>query len=228
MDDRRLVFPGIITGLLISALAFSLAPLLMPASYSWTAHTLSQAASQGLEGGWLSRLGFLIGGLTIMRLARPDVIDWWPLPRLLHRVVGAMTLAAVAFTDRSWDPNAPYDRVENIVHSAVATGISISFSLGVLLVLEQKRQQHGRIPLLEVAVLATEIILPPLMLVWVEWTGVIERAMFSAAYVWYGFEVLRCAGLVIPRPDVQESWTRLVQLVGIDLRRWLGPHQRES
>ncbi len=228
MDDRRRVFPGIVAGLLISALAFSLAPLLMPSSYSWTEHTLSQAASQGLQGGWLSRLGFLIGGLTIMRLARPDVIDWWPLPRLLHRVAGAMMLAAVAFTDRSWDPNAPYDRLENIVHSAVATAGSVSFSLGVLLVLEQKRQQHGRIPLLEVVVLATEIVLPPLMLVWVEWTGVIERAMFSAAYVWYGCEVLRCAGLAIPGRNVHDSGTWLVQFVGMDLRRWLRPRQPES
>lgn len=226
MDDHRLVRPGVIAGLLLSALAFTLAPLLMPSTYSWIAHTLSQAASQGLQGGWLSRLGFLLGGLTIMRLARPDVVDWSPLPRLLHRIVGAMTLAAVAFTDRSWDPHAPYDRVENIIHSAVATSISISFTLGVLLVLTEKRQRQGRIPLVESTVIALEIILPPLMLVWPGWTGVIERLMFTAAYLWYGREVLRCGGLAIRLPDAPESWAKLAQLVSIDVRRRLDPRQR--
>lgn len=206
MDGCRLVRPGILAGLLLSAVAFLLAPLLMPSSYSWIAHTLSQAASQGLQGGWLARLGFLIGGLTMMRLARPDVIDWLPAPRLLHRIAGVMTLAAVVFSDRSWDSNAPYDPFENIIHSAVATTISISFTLGVLLVLKQKRQQHDRVPLMESAVIAIEIIFPLLMLVWPGWTGIIERLMITAAYVWYGIEVLRCGGLAMPLPDVTESW----------------------
>lgn len=227
MDDRRFVRPGILAGLLISAVAFALAPLLMPPTYSWIAHTLSQAASQGLQGGWLARLGFLIGGMTMLRLAWPDVVDWAPLPRLLHRIAGAMTLAAVAFTDRSWDPHAPYDRVENIVHSAVATTISVSFTLGVLLVLQQKRQRHGRIPVFEVGVIAIQVLLPPLMLIWPGWTGVIERLMFSAAYLWYGREVLRCGDLSLRVPDLSDAWARLAHMVSVDARRRVRPRQQQ-
>lgn len=196
MDDRLTVRAGVIAGLALATVAFAVSPLLMPDSYSWIAHTLSQAAAQGQEGGWLSRLGFLLAGLTILRLASPDVVDWMPIARHLHRLTGVMVLAAIAFTDRSWDVTAPYDRIENILHSAVATLIVISFSLGVLMVLYEKRLMTGRLPTLETAVVAVQIAMPPMMLAWVEGTGLFERVMFGAAFLWYGWEVLRCAGLV--------------------------------
>lgn len=222
MDDRRLVLPGIIAGLLLSATAFALSPLLMPDSYSWVAHTLSQAGAQGQEGGWLSRVGFLFAGLTVLRLARFDVVDWMSIARIAHRLNGALLLAAVAFSDRSWDAGAPYDRVENIVHSAIATMIAISFTFGVLLVAYQKWFVHGRLPMLETIVVAVQMVMPPMMLVWVEGTGLIERVMFGTAFVWYGWEVLRCAGFVraahASRGSVEPEATRLLQF---ELRRML-------
>jgi hypothetical protein len=209
-------------GLVLSGIAYAVSPLLMPDSYSWIAHTLSQAAAQGQEGGWLSRLGFLLAGLTILRLSSPDVVDWMPLARQCHRVTGVLVLAAIAFTDRSWDATAPYDRVENIVHSTIATSIALSFTVGVLLVLYEKRVLTGRVSLLESVVVAVEIAMPPMMLVWVEGTGLIERVMFGAGFFWYGWEVLRCARLVgtgEPSPKVAEpSATRFLDL---GLRRFL-------
>ena len=222
MDDRRIVLPGVMAGLLLSATAFAFSPLLMPDSYSWIAHTLSQAAAQGQEGGWLSRLGFLLAGLTILRLTSPDVVDWMPLARHVHRLTGALVLAAMAFTDRSWDATAPYDRVENIIHSAVATSIAISFSVGVLVVLYEKQVMTGRVPLLESVVVAVQIAMPPMMLAWVEGTGIIERVMFGAAFIWYGWEVLRCAGLVGARErSVKSAEPAASRYLGLELRRVL-------
>lgn len=222
MDDRRIVLSGVIAGLLLSVAAFALSPLLMPASYSWMAHTLSQAASQGQEGGWLSRVGFLLAGLTILRLTSPDVVDWMPIARHVHRLSGTLVLAAIAFTDRSWDASAPYDRVENIIHSAVATGIAISFTLGVLLVMYEKRFVTGRWPVLDGAIVAIQIAMPPMMLVWVEGTGLIERVMFGAAYLWYGWEVARCAGwLRAQTPSLSTNEAAASQFLEGELRRML-------
>lgn len=226
MGDRDSVRPGVLAGLVLSLLAFSLAPFLMPASYSWIAHTLSQAAAQGQEGGWLSRVGFLLAGLTILRLSSRDVVDWSPLARSIHRVTGTLVLAAIAFTDRSWDANAPYDRVENIIHSAVATSIAISFSLGVLVVLNEKRLRRGRWPLLESVIVTLQILLPPMMLVWVEGTGLIERAMFGAAYVWYGWEILRCSGYAFAKKPQRDRDGATRRLARFDLRRVLVSHHR--
>lgn len=222
MDDRRVVVGGILAGLVLSATAFALSPLLMPDSYSWIAHTLSQAASQGQEGGWLSRVGFLLAGLTILRLTSIDVVDWMPIARHVHRTTGLLVLAAVAFTDRSWDVTAPYDRVENIIHSAVATLICITFALGVLLVMYQKRFVTGRWPVMDAAIVAVQIAMPPMMLAWVEGTGLFERVMFGAAYVWYGWEVARCAGFVaVEDPSLETAEPAASRYLDLELRRVL-------
>lgn len=222
MDDRRVALAGVITGLLMSATAFAFSPMLMPSSYSWIAHTLSQAAAQGQDGGWLSRLGFLLAGLAILRLTLSDVVDWMPLARQAHRITGALMLAAIAFADRSWDVTAPYDRVENIIHSAVATFIAISFTLGVLVVLYEKRVMTGRLPLLESAVVAVQIAMPPMMLAWVEGTGLIERVMFGAAFLWYSWEVLRCAGLVgTDESSLKVAEPAASRFLDLELRRLL-------
>lgn len=72
--------------LIISFLALSLAPLNMPASYSWLRHTTSESAAQGIEGAWLARLGFLLFGLTVLWLSERLIDEWPPLVRLLHGV----------------------------------------------------------------------------------------------------------------------------------------------
>lgn len=226
MGDREVVRPGVFAGLVLSVVAFTLAPLLMPASYSWIAHTLSQAAAQGQEGGWLSRLGFLLGGLTVLRMSSRDVVDWPPLARSIHRVTGTLVLAAIAFTDRSWDASAPYDRVENIIHSAVATMIAVSFSLGVLVVLNEKLMRRESFPLLETCVVAIQILLPPMMLVWVGGTGLIERVMFGAAFLWYGWEILRCSGLAFAWREDEERGGAADAHAHIDLRHVLNDHHR--
>lgn len=46
-----------------SALALGLAPLMMPASYSWISDSTSESGAQGIEGAWLANLGFMLFGL---------------------------------------------------------------------------------------------------------------------------------------------------------------------
>jgi TRAP-type C4-dicarboxylate transport system permease small subunit len=58
-----------IAGLVASALALALAPLLLPTSYSWVAHTTSESAAQGVPGSWLARVGFLVFGAAVLATA---------------------------------------------------------------------------------------------------------------------------------------------------------------
>lgn len=58
-----------LAGLAVSALALLLAPLLMPASYSWVLHTTSESAAQGVRGAWLARVGLLLFDTTVVVIA---------------------------------------------------------------------------------------------------------------------------------------------------------------
>jgi hypothetical protein len=191
VQDRSVACPEVLLGLLLSAFAFALSPLLMPSSYSWVAHTLSQAASQGQPGSWLSRVGFLIAGLTVLRLSSCARLEWSQLTRNLHRVAGLAMLGAVAFTDRSWDPNTPFDPLENAVHSAIATTIYITFAFGVLANISRRFVTRRGIARFDIVTIGLMLFLPPIMLLAPEITGLVERVMFGVAYLWYGLAVAR-------------------------------------
>lgn len=193
--------------LVVSLLALLLAPTQMPASYSWLRHTTSESAAQGIEGAWLARLGFLIFGLTVIWLAGA-LVEQWSLPvRLLHGAFGVLMVATAAFSTRPWLSNAPYDPVEDAFHSFTASTMGVAFATGVLLrLLQRKRDPWGRRIDLLAAVAAVAI--PLAMNALPEWDGLLQRGMFTIAYIWYGLALLNL------RPAIDDGHSPLPGLPG--------------
>lgn len=182
--------PKLGVGLLIlSALALLLAPLNLPASYSWLRHTTSESAAQGVVGAWLARLGFLIFGLTVLWLAG-RFLDNWPRPvRWLHGAFGLFMVGTAVFSSRPWLPNLPYDPVEDALHSFTATAMGFAFAIGVGLRLWHRQNgRWGRV--LDVAAVAASVAIPLAMSALPNWDGLLQRGMFATAYLWYGYELL--------------------------------------
>ena len=175
--------------LIVSALALLLAPLMMPDSYSWLRHTTSESAAQGITGAWLARLGFLLLGLTVIWLAE-RLSDSWSLPvRLLHRAFGLFMVGAAVFSSKPWLPNLPYDPIEDALHSFTATAMGFAFAIGVGLRLWQREQ--GRLGcILDVAAIVASVAIPLAMSALPEWDGLLQRGMFTIAYIWYGSELI--------------------------------------
>lgn len=224
MEARRVACPEVLLGFGVSAVAFALSPLLMPPTYSWVAHTVSQAASQGQPGSWLSRVGFLVAGLTILRLATCEALGWSQFTRNLHRVTGFMMLGAIVFTDRSWNASAPFDPLENAVHSLIATLIYLTFAGGVLAHIYHRLGKHQRIARIDVVTVALMLLLPPMMLITPQLTGLVERLMFGAAYVWYGVEVIRTATPLISESAAPARFRARTAFSGQFHRRHPGMH----
>jgi hypothetical protein len=169
-----------------SALALAVAPVLMPTSYSWIVHTTSESAAQGIEGAWLARLGFLLFGFGVLVLvwAHPA---WSPRARASHTAFGVLMVSAAAFSTRRWQPGASYDKVEDALHSVVASGLGVAFALGVLAVV---MSQRPAIRLLGPLAVAASIVLPLGMSLWDGAAGVLQRTMFAVAYTWYAVAAL--------------------------------------
>ncbi|HVM01175.1 MAG TPA: DUF998 domain-containing protein [Acidimicrobiales bacterium] len=179
---------AVIAGLAGSALALALAPAAMPASYSWTAHTTSESAAQGVAGAWVARLGFVLLGVAVVGLAALRPPRWPPLARGLHAGFGVLIVAAAVFSSRSWEAAAPYDRTEDVLHSLAASTMGIAFAGGVVAVGLALRPRRVE-PLAAVAVVAS-IGLPLAMVAWDDVSGLLQRAMFAVAYAWYGTEAV--------------------------------------
>jgi hypothetical protein len=101
-----------------------------------------------------------------------------------------LMIATAAFSHRSWVPGAPFDRVEDALHSFTATAMGFAFSLGVLARLVQRgsRGESGRV--FDAVALAAATVIPLTMASFGGLDGVIQRFMFLLAYIWYAREAL--------------------------------------
>ena len=116
---------AILVLLVLSAMAVLLSPpLLMPASYSWVSHSVSESAAQGLPGAWLTRTGFLLWGSGVLWLASLARETWGRWGSLSLGAWGTLMIAAAAYSHAPWQGGVPSDSFEDLLHSAAASGMA--------------------------------------------------------------------------------------------------------
>ena len=168
----------------------SLAPILVASGYSWIRHTISESGAQGVEGAWVARLGFVLFGIAVWQLAQHSRLRWTRWHTFFFRTF-AMTMIAVAvFSHKPWNPHAPFDAAEDVLHSIAATAMGFAVILGVLTRSLSRPRRHVVSRALDVLVAASGTAIPLAMLTWPDASGLLQRVMFGAAYVWFAHEAL--------------------------------------
>lgn len=186
--NYRAVAWAVLVVLLCSLLALLFAPLLMPASYDWIRHTTSESAAQGIHGAWLARLGFMLYGLAVLVLAMAQRHYWGRAALLLHASFGMGMIGNAVFASRPWLAGVAFDHTEDLLHSWMSGLVGTAFSLGVLAILFQRDKAARLAKSFDVVALGTSISVSLLMLLWADSNGLIQRIMFTVAYVWYARE----------------------------------------
>ena len=181
---------GPIALLVASAVCLATAPILLPESYSWIAHTTSESAAQGVEGAWLARLGFLLWGFGVLWEVRLNRSRWDKWTARLHLSFGVFMIATAAFSARSWIAESQFDPIEDVLHSFTATAMGFAFALGVLGAMLHKLRQGSRRVVLDVIAIAAATLIPICMAIWGDVDGLLQRFMFLTAYAWYVREAL--------------------------------------
>jgi hypothetical protein len=176
-----------------SGVAFLSAPLALPPTYSWLQHTISESAAQGLRGAWVARTGFLLYGLAVLWLTSVELRRWGTWGSTALATFGVMMLGTAAYSHRPWLSDVPFDPFEDFLHSATATIMGFAFAIGVILV-GRGRAAPTRVDRGwdGVAVLAS-VVIPMAMMQGTQFTGLLQRAMFAVAYLWYGREAIQRA-----------------------------------
>jgi hypothetical protein len=187
---RAYTAAGIIACLVTSALALVFAPKLMPPDYSWLTHTTSESAAQGVDGAWLARLGFLLFGLGVIWLAALKRRAWGRWAPVLHVCFGVFMIAAAVFSARPWDPNLPYDPIEDLLHSVAATAMGFSFAFGVVAIVLRRTDNDLTVRWLDAVAIVASVVLPVGMMLVTDVAGALQRGIFLVAYAWYGRETL--------------------------------------
>lgn len=179
----------VVAGLLGSVIALAFAPALMPADYSWISHTTSESAAQGVPGGWLARIGFVLMGLSVVLLSGLRHRRWGRWGVALHTAFGFLLLAAAVFSHRPWSSGYAVDRTEDLLHSVAATGMGFAFALGVVAVAMRRQRQINR-RWLDALVVAASVAIPLAMSAMPAVDGLTQRLMFGLAFAWYVVEAL--------------------------------------
>lgn len=176
-------------GLALSAALLAVAPALLPASYSVVAHTTSESAAQGVPWAWVARSGLLLFGLSAFLMAIVCPMRWPPLARWCLGAFGfLLALSAVAAT-RSWVEGAPYDALEDSVHSVAATAMGFAFAGGVLFTAIGEAPRNRAKMAVHGAALVASAAIPLAMLAFPLSAGLLQRAMFVVAYSWFAAEL---------------------------------------
>ena len=177
---------GVIALLIGALVAFGLAPTLLPDSYSWTEHGVSESAAQGIDGAWLARMGFISYGLAVLWLVGLRRSDWGPLATVLHLGFGVCMFGVAAFSAKPWEDNVAFVESEDFLHGVFASVMGFGFVAGVvtLIVVRRNRSIRAAVPDWVALVVTATVPLAMSASIW----GVLQRAMFITAAAWYGRE----------------------------------------
>lgn len=173
-------------GMVMSASLLALAPLFLADSYSVLAHTTSESAAQGVPWAWIARSGLALFGMSAILMAVGPTPRWRPLARWCFALFGLfLTLSAVA-SSRSWIEDAPFDQLEDAVHSFAATGMGFAFAAGVLATaLDRTVSSRAKLLPVHIVALSASVAIPLAMTAVPEIAGLLQRGMFLIAYAWF-------------------------------------------
>ncbi len=177
---------AIIGAFLVSIACLVIAPTVLPADYSVSAHTVSESAAQGTDGAWLGRTGIFLFGLGVFWLS-VSKRTWALSARIVHGAFGILTIAAAVYSHRPLLDGVPYDRFEDTLHSIASTAMGFAFAIGVLIV-GWRRVSGWKV--IDFFAIAAAVAVPIGMTVTPDYAGLWQRGMFAIAYVWYILETV--------------------------------------
>jgi Protein of unknown function (DUF998) len=176
--------------LLASAVLVALAAIAMPIPYSWRTYSISESAAQGQLHAWIARLSFLCFGSAVLLLSLNRKPVWGRGAYWSHFLFAVCMLGTAAFSHKPWVPGVPFDAFEDVLHSVTATGMGFAFAAGVVVRFFQREPAATAARVLDVTALLAATVLSPIGAALPEAGGMLQRAMFAAAYIWYGAEAL--------------------------------------
>jgi sulfite exporter TauE/SafE len=195
--NRRSLALWIIALLVLSAVAVLVAAAAMPPGYSWRTHSISESAAQGLQHAWIARLAFVGFGAAVLALSLAMRTIWARSVYWMHLAFAAFMLQTAAFSHKPWMDDAPFDDIEDILHSVTADGMGLAFCIGVFarFVQRGRDQQLRRVFDIVAVVLATAM--PLVLATSAVGGGVAQRLMFAIGYVWYAMEARSLRGTAL-------------------------------
>ncbi|MFQ5382441.1 MAG: DUF998 domain-containing protein [Dehalococcoidia bacterium] len=174
-----------------SLVAVAVAPFAVGGSYSWVEHSISASGGQTVHHAWVTRLGFLLFGFSVLILAGSNRPRWGKAGQLLFGLFAVMMIATAAFAHSPYEEGLPYDHFEDDLHTVTATVMGFAFVIGALTVMARRGPPLGPAHAVDGGAAALALALSLAMAAAPDLEGLLQRVMFLVGYGWYGKEALR-------------------------------------
>lgn len=158
----------------------------------------SETAAQPTPGSWAARLTLLLSGLAVLLTTLLRFRSWGFVATTALTAFGVMWMLTAVFSTRSWVAGAPFDEVEDALHSVFATGMAILVVGAVAIMVRRVSSGADRWWALGLLVVAS--VLPFAEVLWPGLSGVFQRAMVLLTYARLARNVTGSITLEASRP----------------------------
>ncbi len=191
LDDLRLARWSTLA-MVVSVIMLATAPFFIDPSYSAVQHTLSESGGQGVERAWIFRTAVLLTSAAAMVLARAARSVWPRLGVLWLRTYAIGLILVVLLPESPWSGPTPTQTVASL-HTVVGAGSAIAFILAVAAVALGRARHLVQARLFDLVSLLGVAVIPQVMLVTVDYDGILQRSAVGLGYAWLLIESKRLA-----------------------------------
>lgn len=173
-----------------SFVALMAAQFLMPDSYSWLEHTISESGAQGLDYAWLVTVGVLLTSSSVFILSVAAGEGW------NRRVKAAFLFYAVALVGSAFLQEAPWEEIphnetEAYLHTFFTFWAGVGFAFGILF-LSRSRERSAKAQIIfDWVMIGTTALIPLVMLSFLDIEGLLQRVLVLIGYAWWFNEIYR-------------------------------------
>jgi len=153
-------------------------PLYSETHYSWVTNTISQLGAQSTKNNWIMVVGFLSLGIGLVM----DTIRFRAKRMIPFGFFGLFFALAGCFPHQAWIEGRTSSESVHLVHQIMANLSGVAITIGHIIIgvtADTKKEK-----MVSFFLASTCIVLPLAMFTFSDYTGVIQRVMYGASFVW--------------------------------------------
>lgn len=170
-----------VAALVLALVIIWIAPLWMPAGYSPIRHSISESAAQHLRHAWAVRTALIVAAFGAIAVVTGMTHRWTRFEVACGLVFGIAFVFVAIFPHRPWLDGVPISERDDALHSAAANVVGLAI---VALLASVVWRRRSRTPWWDGLVLAVVVVVPLVMMMAPDYEGIMQRSMFSLAFVW--------------------------------------------
>ncbi len=130
----------------------------------------------------------MLYGLSIFFIGAKGTLMWFQ--KFPFLFFGISMLSVAVFSNKPWVEGIPYNNTEDVLHSIGSSAVGIAFIANVIVISMSRIHHNSKTITFDLFAIIASLIIPLSMGFLAGYRGILQRAMFTVSYIWYGYYLL--------------------------------------